>query len=177
MCASLVNQEKTASSSATVCLDRLEPHSGRLSISSVQQLPALLADVSRAMERVGYGVADNFAVRLALEEAVVNAVKHGHGHDPRKQVRIWWAVTASAVRLVVEDQGPGFDPSGVPDPCVAENLQCPCGRGLLLINTCMTWVRFNRRGNIVAMCRYRSKPGSSPGCPESHGKRFSGSGE
>jgi serine/threonine-protein kinase RsbW len=160
MCASLVNQEKAVNASEPVCLERPESQSGRLSISSVQQLPDLFADVIRAMERVGYGVADNFAVRLALEEAVVNAVKHGHGHDPRKQVRIWWAVSASAVKLFVEDQGPGFDPAGVPDPFLAESLERPCGRGLLLINTYMTWVRFNRRGNCVAMCRRRSKEAS-----------------
>jgi serine/threonine-protein kinase RsbW len=174
MCASHVNQENAANSTETVCLDRPAPESGLLSISSVQPLPALLVDVIRAMERVGYGDADNFAVGLALEEAVVNAVKHGHGHDSRKQVRIWWAVTASAVKLVVEDQGPGFDAAAVPDPFLADNLERPCGRGLLLINACMTWVRFNRRGNIVAMCRHRSNLGSGPGCPESHGKRFSG---
>jgi serine/threonine-protein kinase RsbW len=157
MCASFVNQEKAGKARETVCLDRPEPLSGWLSISSVQQLPDLLADVLRPMERVGYGVADNFAVRLALEEAVVNAVKHGHGHDPRKQVRIWWAVTSSSVKLVVEDQGPGFDPAEVPDPFLAENLERPCGRGLMLIKAYMTWVRFNRRGNRVAMCRRRSK--------------------
>jgi serine/threonine-protein kinase RsbW len=160
MGASLVNSEKAGNSRATVCWDRPEPQSGRLSISSVQQLPDLLENVIRAMGRVGYGVADNFAVRLALEEAVVNAVKHGHGHDARKQVRIWWAVTASAVRLVVADQGSGFDRAEVPEAFLPENLERPCGRGLLLINTYMTWVRFNRRGNCVAMCRRRTKEAS-----------------
>jgi serine/threonine-protein kinase RsbW len=158
MCASLINQEKADNSSETKCRNRPELQSGRLSISSVQQLPILLADVLDAMERAGYSVADNFAVRMALEEAVVNAVKHGHGHDARKQVRIWWTIRASAVKLVVEDQGPGFDPAGVPDPFLADNQERPCGRGLMLIKAYMTWVRFNRRGNCVTMCRRRSKP-------------------
>jgi serine/threonine-protein kinase RsbW len=160
MCASLFNQEKAGNSSEAVWRDRPQPQSGLVSISSVQQLPDLLAVVIRAMERVGYGGADIFAVRLALEEAVINAVKHGHVRDARKRVRIWWVVAASAVKLVVEDQGPGFDPAGVPDPLLAENLERPCGRGLLLIKSYMTWVRFNRRGNCVAMCRHRSKEAS-----------------
>src|SRR5271165_1224086 len=116
MCASVTDKGKDANSSDALQLQRPAPPSGRLSISSVHQLPDLLIDVIRVMESVGYGAADIFAVRLALEEAVVNAVKHGHGNDPCKQVRICWAVTTSSVKLVVEDEGPGFDPSGVPDP-------------------------------------------------------------
>jgi len=138
-------------------MHRLEAESGRRSIAFADELPDLLADVIRALERLGYGARDAFAVRLALEEAVINAVKHGHGNDPSKQARIWWAVTTSAVKLVVEDEGPGFDPAQVPDPCLPENHERSCGRGLFLIRTYMSWVRFNHRGNCLAMCRYRSE--------------------
>jgi serine/threonine-protein kinase RsbW len=108
------------------------------------------------MERAGYSSADRFAVRLALEEAVVNAVKHGHGYDPAKQVRIWWLLGASSVKFVVHDEGPGFDPTQVPDPRRPENKERPGGRGLFLIGAFMNWVRFNGRGNCLAMCRLRS---------------------
>ena len=128
----------------------------RKSITALSQITDLLDQVIEVMERVGYAVSDRFAVRLALDEAIVNALKHGHDHDPRKRVRIWWAVTESAVKLAVQDEGRGFDPALVPDPCLAENLERPCGRGLLLIKSYMTWVRFNRRGNCIAMCLFRS---------------------
>jgi serine/threonine-protein kinase RsbW len=157
MCASVVNTNKSGASSETQHWPRLEAECGRHCISSTAQVPDLLADVIRAMEAAGYGAADAFAVRLALEEAVVNAVKHGHGHDPSKQARVWWAVTQSAVKLGVEDEGAGFVPAAVPDPRLPENRERPCGRGLLLIRTYMTWVRFNDRGNCIIMCRYRSK--------------------
>jgi len=84
-------------------------------------------------------------------------VKHGHGHDPRKQVRIGWSVTPASVCLVVEDAGPGFDPVAVADPRLPENIWRPCGRGLFLMFTHMTGVRFNRRGNRVVMYRRRSQ--------------------
>jgi serine/threonine-protein kinase RsbW len=125
-------------------------------LTGLPQLTDLLDEVTHNMERAGYAASDRFAVRLALEEAAVNAVKHGHRHDPRKQVHIWWAVTSTAVKLAVQDEGPGFDPALVADPCLPENLERPCGRGLLLIKTKMTWVRFNRRGNCIAMCLFRS---------------------
>src|SRR5687768_1823903 len=71
--------------------------------------PLVLDAVADAMRRHGYPVNDTFAVRLALEEALVNAVKHGHGYDPSKAVRVHFRVTTEEVLAEVEDEGPGFD--------------------------------------------------------------------
>lgn len=59
---------------------------------------------------------DVFGVRLALEEALVNAIKHGNGMDPAKQVQIDCRFDDDGVRIVIEDEGPGFDVTSVPDP-------------------------------------------------------------
>jgi len=142
--------------SREICLSTWsEPRNGRLSLFSLHDLPNLLARILDVMDQAGYGAADSFAVRLAVEEAAANAVKHGHGHDPRKQVRIWWTVTSAWVRLVVEDEGRGFDPAIIPDPRLGENRERPCGRGLFLMFTCMNRVRFNCTGNCVVMYRHR----------------------
>ena len=61
------------------------------------------------MAAAGFPSRDAFAVRLALEEAVVNAIKHGHQHDPAKVVRVAYRVSPERVVLEVEDQGAGFD--------------------------------------------------------------------
>ena len=129
---------------------------GRAAIALTEEIADLLTDVMGAMEEVRYGARDTFAVRLALQEAVINAVKHGHGNDPRQRVRICWVVSASAVRLVVEDDGAGFDPHLVPDPRLPENQERPGGRGVFLMRSYMSWLRFNDAGNRVLMCRYRS---------------------
>jgi serine/threonine-protein kinase RsbW len=134
----------------------VEARCGRAAIALTEEIANLLTDVIGAMEEVGYGARDTFAVRLALEEAVINAVKHGHGNDPRKQARISWIVNASAVRLIVEDDGAGFDPHRVPDPRLPENQERLGGRGVFLMRSYMSWVRFNDAGNRVVMCRYRS---------------------
>lgn len=108
------------------------------------------------MDREEYPAADIFAVRLALEEALVNALKHGHGFDASKTVRVRFQVGAEEVRAEVEDEGPGFDPEEVPDPCDPENQERSCGRGLLLIRHYMTSARYEGRGNRVSLCKCRS---------------------
>jgi serine/threonine-protein kinase RsbW len=156
MCAPLVIAGKACASNDTLHWERAETRSGEAAIAFTEEIADLLTVVIRAMEEVGYGERDTFAVRLALEEAVINAVKHGHGNDPRKRARIWWVVSASAIRLVVEDDGAGFDPDRVPDPCLPENQERPGGRGVFLMRSYMSWVRFNDAGNRIVMCRYRS---------------------
>jgi serine/threonine-protein kinase RsbW len=116
----------------------------------------VLGAVSAELAGAGYPPRDCFAVRLALEEAVVNALKHGHGYDPSKEVRVRWAVTAEYLLAEVEDQGPGFDPADTADPRSPEYLGRPCGRGLLLIAHYMTAVRLNRRGNVIVLYKRRS---------------------
>jgi serine/threonine-protein kinase RsbW len=102
-----------------------------------------------------------FAVHLAVEEAFLNAVKHGNKMDPDKKVQIDFLVDCDKVEVSVTDQGEGFKPEGVPDPRVGRNLYKPEGRGLLLINSYMDVVRFNDRGNSVRMIRYRERPSLS----------------
>jgi serine/threonine-protein kinase RsbW len=162
MCSPFVGPEQTGSPGDPLSWDGQDTQSGKRSLSSLGQLPDLLAGVIRVMQAVGYEFADIFAVRLALEEAVTNAIKHGHRHDPGKRARIWWAVSSNAVKLVVEDEGPDFDPSRVPDPRLPENLERLGGRGLFLIRAYMTWARYNSRGNLLAMCRRRSLSQSPP---------------
>jgi serine/threonine-protein kinase RsbW len=121
-----------------------------------EEVPGLLDRVIEGMMERDYPRKDQFSVRLALEEALVNAIKHGHGFDPSKQARLRFRVTAEVVLLEVEDEGQGFDPRSVPDPLAPENLERPSGRGLFLIRTYMTWSRYNERGNGVLMGKCRA---------------------
>ena len=94
-----------------------------------------------------------FAVRLALEEALSNAIKHGNGLDPRKTVTVSLSVSPDEVRLAISDQGRGFDPAGVPDPTTNEHLEDPNGRGIMLMRAYMDEVSYNSRGNEVRMLK------------------------
>lgn len=111
--------------------------------------------VSR-LESLEYSIRDVFGVRLALEEALVNAIKHGNGLDPDKTVRVNCLIEDDLLRVEIEDQGPGFNMGDVPDPTAEENLERPCGRGIMLIKSFMTSVEYNAKGNRVVLEKRRS---------------------
>lgn len=110
-----------------------------------------------------FGEEDIFAVHLALEEAFINAVKHGNKMDVVREVRIEYSVAPDKVEVTVTDGGEGFDPNAVPDPRYGENLYKPEGRGLFLMRSYMDVVTFNDRGNSVCMVKYKEKPDSAKG--------------
>jgi serine/threonine-protein kinase RsbW len=111
-----------------------------------------------AMQERGYSQDDVFAVHLALEEAFLNAVKHGNKMDPHKKVTIEFVLDREKADIWIGDEGEGFDPKDIPDPRVGENLYRPEGRGLLLISAYMHLVEYNERGNRVHMIRYKNAP-------------------
>lgn len=98
---------------------------------------------------------DVFSIRLALEEAIINAIRHGNASVESKQVRV--AAKMSSERFVVEiaDEGPGFRVVDVPDCTAPENLDKPSGRGLMLMRSYMTRVEYNDLGNAVFMEKVR----------------------
>jgi serine/threonine-protein kinase RsbW len=110
------------------------------------------------LEAKGFSQDDIFAVHLALEEAFLNAVKHGNKMDSRKYVKIDYSVDLDRIEISLTDEGDGFEPSSVADPRYGEDLYKPGGRGLLLINSYMDVVKFNERGNSLYMVRYKEKP-------------------
>ena len=90
---------------------------------------------------------------IALDEAFVNAVKHGNRHDPHKLVRITADLSAKEARFAIEDEGEGFDVSEIPDPRDPSNLFKTSGRGVLLIYNIMDEVEYNERGNRLTMVK------------------------
>jgi anti-sigma regulatory factor (Ser/Thr protein kinase) len=77
--------------------------------------PALQA-VAAVMAAERYPAQDLFAVSLALEEALVNAVEHGHRNDPSKVVRLICWGSADEVVATAVDQGDSFSGGDVPEP-------------------------------------------------------------
>lgn len=116
----------------------------------------VIRTVSAAMTAAGYLERDLFGMHMALEEAITNAIKPGHGGDWTKRICVRYRVGTNRALAQVAHQGAGFDPQCVPDPLAPENLERPCGRGLLLMRHYMTRVRFNDRGNRVTLCKCRS---------------------
>jgi serine/threonine-protein kinase RsbW len=99
---------------------------------------------------------DIFGIRLALEEAVVNAIKHGNRLDANKQVHVICKSTPEKIWIKVSDEGPGFDPDAVPDCTDEEHIDSPNGRGIMLMRNFMSHVEYNECGNVVTMEKLRS---------------------
>lgn len=106
-------------------------------------------------EAHGFAGESFFALRISLEEAIVNAIKHGNQLDPKKKVHIEARVTDERVEVVIEDEGAGFDRSSVPDPTDEANLHKCSGRGILLIEAYMNEVKWERGGRRLKMVRQR----------------------
>jgi len=114
--------------------------------------------VTAVLAELGYPPRDMFGARLALEEAICNAIKHGNQNDPTKLVDVRYCIRTDHLLVEVEDQGSGFVPGHVRDATAPENLDRPCGRGMLLIHHYATWVRHNREGNCITFCICPSEP-------------------
>ncbi|MBB6430910.1 ATP-binding protein [Algisphaera agarilytica] len=121
--------------------------------SKLSEVPAAQQAVVDAAKEAGFDEKALFAVRLALDEALTNAVRHGNASDPSKQVTLEFTTEPNQLTIVIEDEGPGFNPDDVPDPTAVENLGRPHGRGVMLMRAYMTDVQFNKRGNRVTLVK------------------------
>ena len=99
---------------------------------------------------------DIFGIHLSMEEALVNAIKHGNRHDPSKQVHVNCQVSRDKVRIEITDEGPGFKPEEVPDCTDIDRLDVPSGRGIMLMRSFMSFVEYSDRGNTVVMEKERA---------------------
>lgn len=132
------------------------------------------------LDRVGVcGSSELVRVGIALDEALVNALYHGNlemdskfreegnayyrqaeqrmQQRPYADRRLYVEVLISrdVAEFLIRDEGPGFDPSSLPDPTDPSNLERVSGRGVLLMQTFMDEVVFNDRGNGVLLRKYR----------------------
>lgn len=100
-------------------------------------------------------VAARFKLRVALSEALANAIIYGNRMDPGKYVDVRVEITNQSLAVFVHDEGDGFDPSAVPDPTHPEAIERSSGRGLFLIRQLVDDVRFNEKGNSICMIMRR----------------------
>ncbi|MEM7626810.1 MAG: ATP-binding protein [Planctomycetota bacterium] len=126
--------------------------------SKLSEVPAAQQAIVDAAQAAGFEEQSLFAIRLALDEALTNAVRHGNGSDPTKNVTVEFSASAGKLTVSIEDEGPGFKPEDVPDPTAEENLCRPHGRGVMLMKAYMTEVTYNERGNRVTLTKEQDCP-------------------
>jgi serine/threonine-protein kinase RsbW len=126
-------------------------------VFTMEDMLRCITRIVTAMQASGFDPKELFGTRLALEEAMVNAIRHGHRNDTSKRIDVRFHVTQQQLLVEIQDQGPGFDPDGLPDPLSPENLERPGGRGVFLMRRYMTWVQYNDAGNTVTLCKLRGR--------------------
>jgi serine/threonine-protein kinase RsbW len=118
----------------------------------VKAIDPAVEKIMWVVNRMGCAEGKEFEVETALREALANAVVHGCGENPRKQVEFIVACnTEKGVTIVVRDPGGGFDPGKVPSPVEGDQLYSVHGRGIYLINELMDDVRFEKGGSEIHM--------------------------
>lgn len=143
-----------------VCRQEPVPHESEITlwqnetVQSIEDMRHVIQTITAAaMATAGFSEKDIFRLHLALEEAVVNAHKHGHQGDWGKPIKLRYHVNENGVVAEIEDQGLGFDPEQVPDPLAPENLERPSGRGLLLMRKFMSNICHSEQGNCLCLCK------------------------
>lgn len=121
--------------------------------SAIAPMHSILNYLLERVAKMGVIHPERSNVFVALDEAFVNAVKHGNRFNHEKLVRITAEVSPREARFSVEDEGEGFDVSQIPDPLDPANLFKTSGRGVLLMYNIMDEVKYNERGNRLEMVK------------------------
>lgn len=111
----------------------------------------MLSELLAALAREEWSERDIFGVHLAVEEALVNAIRHGNQADDSKHVSMSCQLRPDCLIVEIADEGEGFDPSVVPDCTAEENLDRPSGRGIMLMKNFMSRVEYVDGGNRVIL--------------------------
>ncbi len=128
--------------------------SGRTVIPSNEAAALDVQDqIIEILETCAVSQRDLFCIRLAIAEAITNAIRHGNRMDHSKTVTIEWNISSQKIAISITDQGEGFDPSTLSDPTEEENLDRPGGRGVLLIRNFMDEMNYNACGNSLQMIK------------------------
>lgn len=130
--------------------------------STIALMHTVLNYLMSRIEKTGVVKAENSNLFIALDEAFVNAVKHGNKYNLEKIVKITADVSTKEAIFSVEDEGDGFDVNAIPDPLDPENLFKTSGRGVLIIHNVMDEVSYNQRGNRVTMIKKSEQPSQDP---------------
>jgi serine/threonine-protein kinase RsbW len=94
-------------------------------------------------------------VRLGLQEALVNAAKHGNNLDPRKTVWVRFYIADDQYWWVISDEGNGFEvptcEASADHVSLCERQEC--GRGLFILHQIFDKVQWNHRGTELKLCK------------------------
>ncbi len=128
-------------------------------------IPDVVEGLMKIVDSMKCACGHEHDIELALQEALANAIVHGAGNDPARNVECCVACDeVHGMLVVVRDPGKGFDPAKLPNPTVGENLYSEHGRGIYLINQLMDHVEYKRGGTEIRMRKFPSPAPAKKDC-------------
>lgn len=119
--------------------------------SDFDEARRLQAEIEEALRTCDVSERNCVAVKIAFEEAITNAIKHGNQMDPDKNIAVQYQISSELFQARITDQGDGFDTDDTPDLANPEYMLRPRGRGLLMIRYFMTEVTFYDGGRTIVL--------------------------
>lgn len=93
-------------------------------------------------------------ISVCTDEILTNALVHGNGGDPKKNISITLNYDAEKFTLTVKDEGKGFDVKNFSQQLKENHLDIPSKRGLFIVEYLMDEVSFNAKGNQITTTMY-----------------------
>jgi len=124
-------------------------------IQKVEQFAEKLAD------DLGFSEDEKDGLAIAITEVTANAIYHGNKSDRRKKVFVQFTTHDDYMKIVIRDQGQGFDPQKIADPVKPENILKDSGRGIYIIRALMDDVsfKFSKKGTAVTLVKRKKGRG------------------
>lgn len=126
--------------------------------SRLEAIPDLISSLVEKLYHLPLDEYTVFNIKLAIQEAVINAVEHGNKLKPELSVVVDISADSRSLVIKVTDQGEGFDYKSIPDPTVPENIEKLRGRGIFLIQYLMDRIEFSNKGRTISMIKRLKKP-------------------
>mgnify|MGYP001367723868 CR=1 FL=1 len=125
--------------------------------SQLKLIPLLISSVVEKLCQLPLDKETISGVKLVLQEALINAVKHGNKMNSGLLVQVDIVFKPEQLTIQVTDQGEGYDYKNIPDPTEPQNLEKLKGRGIFLIKHAMDKVEFENKGRTIIMIKYLNK--------------------
>lgn len=142
---------------------RVEASSLRLPAREGSELIAALTAEKIAL-RADFESAPAGQIKTAVLEGVLNAIEHSPNVE--KAIDIQFQLTPEALEVLIENEGPAFDPLAVPTPDPQAKLSSPHKRGwgLSLMKRFMDEIGYEpcARGTRLRLIKRRPRPQAAP---------------
>ncbi len=134
----------------------------RIQISAAtENLQIIRSFIQEVARKAGFNDEQIDQIKLAVDEACTNAIKHAYHFDASKMIDLQIRLDSKKIDITITDNGPGFNPERLDQPDINKNARKakPGGLGIHLMKTLMDDVRFHiipGQKTEVHLIKYRS---------------------